>query len=303
MDYYSTYNTLCLFFETDVSYVTLQYIFVKCNDCNDMYVDEYYECQCNIFRCKHHAYLKTITCDKKIYCNSCNYNFITKFNYSVRIKCIRCHNVALYGYKDIICYCDKHNNQFGQTIYWRTRCREINYPSPNHATSFKGGSCTNRKITIESCNVHMKCTDRINYDGVPILLSITGEQCYLCKKKYATLIACRCNKYCIYCLIISTWKEDNEYVCNKCNEYDHKKMISRSLTMICHYYNCNNLAVFGIYGIILFCEKHINEFPALIFMQYWCTYYNCYKRVVDTNKRCFDHTTDKMRKKIMYMIS
>ncbi len=296
MDYYSAYNTLCLFFETDVSYITLQYIFVKCHDCNDMYVDEYYECACEIkiFRCKHHTFLRTIQIESQLYCSICIKNQHMSKRKNIRISCkyIGCHNDALYGYKDIVCYCRDHAD-FIKTIFLNAICCQ----------SF----CINKMITSLRCDIHRGLYELIDYsDKTLSRLSNYGDKCSFCKRTYIGLIQCKCKKYCSYCFVLCVWKQDGEYVCNTCF-IENKKSVNHRvwIGLKCHNGDCKSNINFGIYGVALFCSDHYNRdtrLGELVYMNSSCFVRDCRKNVVHDHK-CFDHTAKKMRKKIMYMIS
>ncbi len=278
MDYYACYDNLLSFFPKDPSYLIIQYCFAKCHDCNDMYVDEYYECECNILRCKHHNWLNTTYYNNSFNCDNCgkiDYKVVRQRSYNICIICTEPY--ANFGYNDIICVCDIHK-------YFR---KIINYCPLYKKRIYRKKTCYS--------------------DTTTSLYNNSGKQCSFCQRKCFGLRSCKCKKYCSYCFVMCAWSEHNEYVCNDCcgKNINEKTCLSFTLDIhiICHQGDCTENAVYGCYGILLFCWQHDCKALDLIPMFSACKSDNCYKLVVDSHDNCYDHTTNKIRTQIQYMIS
>lgn len=264
MDYYGAYKELVSYAPKQLIMYVLEYIFVKCADCNDSYVEEYYECNCGTKRCKHHAYINTrfyktiVLCYKK--CRKSVSNTNVSLSYP-DIACIICGHSAYYGYKDLVCYC-----------YTHTKFAKITY-------SYGQISIMNEMSLYDE----------------------KGEPCSFCNKKCLNMKTCLCKKYCSYCFVIHCWKKEDDYVCNDCKmktEGAEYSVVDSGI--LCHKLDCIIPAVFTNNFTLLWCSNHRSNLSNVSIFR-TCVVDNC-KKIRIYKDRCYDHVSEKVKKWIKYMV-
>lgn len=244
MDYYSAYNLLLSYSPKELAMHVLEYIFVKCADCNDSYFEEYYECACETKRCIHHHYIKVYSVDGVIICNKPNCGQKINPGTLVRIPCIVCGKRAEYGFRDRVCYCFNHSH----FVKW---------------THVYGA-------------LHKQHQIMSLYDE-------KGISCSFCKKKYLNVRSCLCKNFCSYCFLIHCWIKENNYVCNDCDKVcsGEYNVLEYGKT-VCHFEGCNNIAIHVDNGIILWCDEHTTN--TCVSTRLICYNLHCYKvRIDDKN--------------------
>ncbi len=167
-------------------------------------------------------------------------------------------------------------------------------------------NCINATVTnTGKCIIHNNKSITRN-DSSMSIYNKNGKKCSFCRRRCLGLRSCKCKKYCSYCFAICVWSEVNDYVCNDCCNKDHihdsyNLECAHDVNINCHRKNCDGYAYYGCYGIILFCAVH-SDYVFDIDMDTTCKQLYCFKLVVDDKQRCYDHTSNKIRARIQYMI-
>lgn len=254
MDYYACFNVLSNIYKKDLALTITTYLFVKCVDCNDMYVSEYYE-RVRRFRCIQH-----------------DYAFSLRTGGNTIIACRYCSKRATFGYKDRLVYCIVHY-------------------------AFK-------KITM---NRHTSISDLYLY--TTSIYDNSGKRCSFCKKPCLNMRSCQCRSYCQYCFVMCVYKNYEKYVCKSCDTGigSGGYLSFVSMNIMCHDNKCESSARYGIFGTVLFCDKHFkehsDEFSNCLITDVVniCKYDGCFKIPVGDGY-CYEHSSKKIQKIVKYFI-
>lgn len=214
MELYTIYSfNKC--FPKEIIKIILDYSHYECDDCKKYY-DEGYLWSNDKYKCAYH------------------YTIIQSYNTSNYLfKCIYCPDPAVYGYKDVICYCKKHiKNKKVIKYYGQCIIKE----------------CT--KVGIFADNYYSYCIDhknnncRYNYADFRESKNIKStEHCYDCKQLCEIFYYCKCNiKRCLKCYIICTyWLPDGSY-CYLCTDLNGIRIRYYRVTFFCNVDTCYDLA-------------------------------------------------------------